>query len=240
MPSGRSSHDRIAIGAVLVVLAVDNYLTNRVVSGAWYVPTRVTTTVVVLALGALLARLTWSEVGFERTRLIPGFGWGGLALAIQTAILLALVAVPETRDLFDDRRVSQHLGGGGLVDQIGWQIPLGTVLLEEVAFRGVLLALFLRRWSVIRSVLASSILFGLWHILPSAGLTTFNPIFTTVADNAVGRASSVFVAVAATTAVGTILCWLRLRAGHLIAPIIAHAGGNATAFTIAWLILSMR
>jgi membrane protease YdiL (CAAX protease family) len=194
----------------------------------------------VLLLGVELARLRWREIGFDRVCLRRGLWWGGLGFAIEAIALVALAVVPQTRDLFDDRRVREHLDGAGLVDQVVWQIPLGTVLLEEVAFRGVLLALLLRRLSPGWSVAASSTLFGLWHILPSAGVTTFNPIFADVADNPVGRASAVFVAIGATAGVGALLCWLRLRAGHLIAPIIVHAGGNVLAFSIAWMLLQPR
>ena len=43
-------------------------------------------------------------------------------------------------------------------------IPLGTVLPEELAFRGLLLSLLERRWSVPAATLLSSVLFGLWHV----------------------------------------------------------------------------
>ena len=45
------------------------------------------------------------------------------------------------------------------------RIPLGTVLFEEIAFRGVLWALLARhlgRWWVLG---ITSVLFGMWHVL---------------------------------------------------------------------------
>ncbi|MET9258558.1 CPBP family glutamic-type intramembrane protease [Amycolatopsis sp. NPDC004079] len=49
------------------------------------------------------------------------------------------------------------------------RIQLGTVLIEEIAFRGVLPALLgaSERW---RPVLSASVLFGLRHLLPSLAL----------------------------------------------------------------------
>ena len=81
------------------------------------------------------------------------------------------MAVPDLRTLFDDGRLGT-LGLGTLLWVTLVRIPLGTVLLEEVAFRGVLPALFgggeRWRWG---PVLATSALFGLWHVLPSLALT---------------------------------------------------------------------
>ena len=64
-------------------------------------------------------------------------------------------------------------GGGGLGRVALWRvlvvIPLGTVLPEELAFRGLLLALLGRRYGVVAGILLSSGLFGLWHVVPSLG-----------------------------------------------------------------------
>ena len=45
-------------------------------------------------------------------------------------------------------------------------MPLGTVLLEEVAFRGVLWGLLAHMDGPRVATLVSHSLFGLWHILP--------------------------------------------------------------------------
>ena len=101
----------------------------------------------------------------------------GLLLAGGTALIFALgLALPMIRDAFLDTRV-----GDASTAQMLWvvlvQIPLGTVVLEEVAFRGVLPALMgaspaIRwRWG---PVLGASLLFGCWHILPSIGMNNAN------------------------------------------------------------------
>ena len=101
----------------------------------------------------------------------------GLLLFGGTALLFALgMIVPATQNAFIDTRI-----GDADVAQMLWvvlvQIPLGTVVLEEVAFRGVLPALMgaspAIRWRWI-PVLGASILFGLWHILPSIGIDNAN------------------------------------------------------------------
>ena len=47
------------------------------------------------------------------------------------------------------------------------EVPLGTVLLEEVVFRSVLLGLLTSMYGTVAGVLGSAFLFGLWHILPA-------------------------------------------------------------------------
>src|SRR6478672_4283768 len=48
-------------------------------------------------------------------------------------------------------------------------IPLGTVIPEEFAFRGVLWGLLHRRSGRWTATLVSSALFGLWHVAPALG-----------------------------------------------------------------------
>src|SRR5689334_1985784 len=101
----------------------------------------------------------------------------GLLLFGGTAMVFALgMIVPATHDAFLDTRI----GGATLLTMLFVvlvQIPLGTVVLEEVAFRGVLPALMggapAIRWRWL-PVLCASVAFGLWHILPSMGIGNAN------------------------------------------------------------------
>ena len=118
-------------------------------------------------------------------------------------------------------------GGGGLGRVALWRvlvvIPLGTVLPEELAFRGLLLTLLGRRYGVLAGVLLSSGLFGLWHVVPSLGGGTTNAtIASVVGADAAGMVVRVVVTVGFTSLAGVLLCWLRLRSGSLLAPILAH------------------
>ena len=58
--------------------------------------------------------------------------------------------MPAVNELFEDRRVST--GVATLLYQAVVRIPLGTVLLEEIAFRSVLPALLATRLGVLRGV----------------------------------------------------------------------------------------
>ncbi|HEV2870259.1 MAG TPA: CPBP family glutamic-type intramembrane protease, partial [Actinomycetota bacterium] len=69
----------------------------------------------------------------------------------------------------------------------------------------------------------SSGLFGLWHVVGSLGGGAANAaIVGVVGGDAAGTMLRVVVTVAFTALAGVVLCWLRLRSGSLLAPILAH------------------
>ena len=73
---------------------------------------------------------------------------------------------PSTQPLFADYRVRQ-LSSGRARYEAAIRIPLGTALGEELIFRGALFGLLRRRHSTFTAVTVSSLLFGLWHVLPT-------------------------------------------------------------------------
>ena len=149
----------------------------------------------------------------------------GLAAAV---VVVTAAAVPTTRRFFDDRRMA-GVGLAGTVYRAAVRIPLGTVLLEEVAFRGVLLALLAAVVPLGWAVAVSCVLFGLWHIVPTAALLDVNCI---ARDRALILAGSV----AAMAAAGLLLCWLRLATGGVAAPAAVHASVTATATVAAYVV----
>lgn len=145
--------------------------------------------------------------------------------------------LPFTRELFSDQR-DNSLTGLQIADRVLIRVPIGTVLLEEVAFRGVLLALLLRATrSRAWATAISSILFGLWHILPSLHLNTQKPALTAVFGHSMLGAYLADVgAVLFTAAAGVVLCELRRRSGSLLAPMVLHWSTNALGYLAAYLI----
>jgi membrane protease YdiL (CAAX protease family) len=117
-------------------------------------------------------------------------------------------------------------------------IPLQTVIPEELAFRGVLHGALDRAWGFRGVAAAGSLLFGLWHIATSMGLTTSNVGFTDLfGAGLVGVIAGVVMAVLATGAAGFVFTWLRRRSGSLIAPIALHwslNGLGALAAALVW------
>jgi membrane protease YdiL (CAAX protease family) len=106
-------------------------------------------------------------------------------------------------------------------------IPVGTILLEEVAFRGVLWGLLRRGRGALTATAVSSALFGLWHVLPSLGLATSNQaVGSTVGRNTSGQALSVLGTVLFTALSEVVFCELRRRSGSLLASAGLHWATN--------------
>jgi len=230
----RAARRPAAVLLAVALLAATTVLVNRVFPG-WAYPLWNALVALVLVALALWCGLTAGSLGLSHrtARRAALVGLAGVAsVAVSYGVALAL---PPLRAAFDDQRAA--VGLGTVVWAALVRIPLGTVLLEEVAFRGVLPALFGgvdldRRWRW-SPVLAASALFGLWHVLPSIGLASSNAAVARV----FGAASPVLVpslAVLASAAVGVGLCAWR-RAGHgLLAPMLVHLATNSGGVLLAW------
>jgi uncharacterized protein len=195
----------------------------------------VLTCVLTAGLLVLLARrdgCSWTALGLGRESLGPGLRWAGVLIAAVLLGYVVAAALPLTKQAFADTRATS-LSGAALLWHLLVRIPLGTALLEEVAFRGVLYAMLERRRGVRTAVVGSSLLFGLWHVLPSLGLRRANAAVADVLGS--GPAGAVVAAVAATTLAGVVFCELRRRSGGLLAPFALHWALNALGLLVAWL-----
>ena len=176
-----------------------------------------------------------ADLGLARRDAGRGLAWGGVAFALVTAFLIVAALIPAAHGFFDDDRAD--VGFGSMLFEVLIEVPLGTVLLEELAFRGSLLALLRRRLPVWPAVLVSSALFGLWHIGVAISSASGN---AAVPDSGGGLVLTVLGTVAATTVAGIVFCWLRLRSGSLLAPMLAHTATNSVAFAVAWVLTACR
>lgn len=172
--------------------------------------------VVVLAAVARAAALTRAEVGLTRWR--SGLRWGCAAAGV--AVLgygIGLLAGRGVLASSTARSWPDVLVAALVV------VPLGTVLAEELAFRGVVWALLCRRHGERVATGASSILFGLWHVLPALGGGAANEVATgALGGGTAGTVARVVGTVLLTTAGGAAFCWLRVRSGSLLAPALLH------------------
>jgi membrane protease YdiL (CAAX protease family) len=219
------------LATVVALLAVANVMSNRVLPDELYVPWNLLVAVLVV----LIARpvVSMREMGFAEWRRGAAFG---IVLLVATAVvMLVAVAMPAFHELYEDRRVED--GAGEMLYQTLVRIPLGTAVLEEVAFRGVLPALLAVRFGVMRACIAASVLFGLWHVLPALSLNEVNPVATDVfGTGGGGTAAAVVFAVIGTMFAGFWFCWIRYRARSILATILAHVASNSVGYTIAYFV----
>ena len=226
---------RLAVVVTVALLAVVNVVDVRVAHAALVAGP--VSAAVLLGL-ARLAGLGWAELGLGPGTWRRGMTWAAVIIGVAALVLAAGAALPLTRAAFRDSRY--HLGWAGALLTAFVLIPVGTVLLEEVAFRGVLWGLLCRRGGPVLATAASSALFGLWHILPSLGLAGDNPaIGGAVGQGRPAQVITVAGTVAFTAASGVVFCELRRRSGSLLAPAGLHWAVNglsvlASAAVWAW------
>ena len=226
---------RIAVAITVVLLVIVNVVDVRVAHASLVVGP--VCAAVLLGL-ARLAGLSWQELGLGPGTWRRGMKWAGAIIGIVAVVLAAGAALPATRDAFRDSRYHLDLGQALLTAFV--LIPIGTVLLEEVAFRGVLWGLLRRIGGTAMATGVSSALFGLWHILPSLGLATDNEaIGSAVGQGRSAQVIAVLGTVAFTAASGVVFCELRRRSGSLLAPAGLHWAVNglsvlASAAVWAW------
>jgi uncharacterized protein len=219
------------VGLAVAVLTLHNVIGNEVIPDAAYVPTNLLIGFVLVCL-ALAAGSSFEDLGLGRANVSAGLRWG-LAIMGVVAVGIAFGALlPATRGLFDDERVS-GISGVELIYEAFVRIPFGTALFEELAFRGVLLALLSRVTSTVPAVAVSSALFGLWHILPTINGLRANDL----AEGVAATAGAVSGAVVVTAVGGVLLCALRLHTGSLLAPVLAHTATNSFAIVAAFFVL---
>jgi membrane protease YdiL (CAAX protease family) len=210
-----------ALGLVLATLAVARVV-DRGVSGA-----HVAVGLALIGCLLVIARaqgLAAAELGLARSSWSAGMRWGAAAATLVGVAYVLVYLIGPVREALPDAE-------GGLGRAALWRIlvviPLGTVLPEEFAFRGLLLALLGRRYGVLAGTLLSSGLFGLWHVVPSLGGGPTNTTMASVVGaDAAGMVVRVVVTVGFTSLAGVLLCWLRLRSGSLLAPVLAHWTAN--------------
>jgi uncharacterized protein len=226
---------RIHVDIAVIVLVL--VLTNLVAH--FTTPWAGIATVPAAAVGLVLLMryngLGWAELGLGREHWKSGLAYALGAVAVVGSVIGIGVLLPMTRPMF----LNHHYAtiSGALVASMV-VIPLQTVIPEELAFRGVLHGALNRAWGFRGVALAGSLLFGLWHVATSLGLTSSNVGFTRLFGGGVtGMLAGVTLAVLATGAAGFVFSWLRRRSGSLIAPIALHwslNGLGALAAALVW------
>jgi membrane protease YdiL (CAAX protease family) len=226
---------RVAVAVVIVVLALLNVVDIRIARASLIVGP-----VVVAGLTGIarLAGLSWQDLGLGPGTWRPGLRWAAVEIGIVGLVLAAGAALPLTREAFRDTRYRLDLGNALLTSLV--LIPIGTVLVEEVAFRGVLWGLLREVKGTTTATVVSSALFGVWHVLPSLGLATNNQAITgAVGTGRSAQTTTVLVTVVFTALSGVVFCELRRRSGSILASAALHWATNglsvlASAAVWAW------
>jgi len=185
------------------------------------------------ALGAARAGgVSWQELGLAPGRAGRG-AVVGLAVALPIAAgVIAAARHPATRGVLADARVVE-LDDRDAAYELLVRIPVVTAATEELLFRSVLLGIGSAWLGGRRAAVWTSLVFGVWHVVPALHSHRHNPGAAGAVDGMGGRAALVAGTVAATAVAGLGLCALRLRTKSVVAPIIVHAAVNGVAFAVS-------
>jgi len=215
--------------AVVVLMLMINVAANKAIQ-SYYLFWTLGGSVVVLALG-LLDGCTWGDLGLAPSTWISGAIWGAGLMAIVFAVYAIGSTWRRTREAFRDNNIA-----GLSLPRLFWQalveLPFGTVLFEEIAFRAVLWAMLARRYGVGWATVLSALLFGLWHILPSLDLHLRNQRIGEVGGNR-ARIIAIVGSVITTAIGGFVFSLLRIGTGSLLPPMGLHWSTNGWGYLFA-------
>lgn len=209
---------------LVVLILLYGTVLARLVPKKWHLYLNIFIAGVSIFLGAAFG-LTLSQMGLGH--ILPGIFVAIGASAVIAVATLIISTIPILRRFFlgDDLA---HASGKLIAFEAAIRIPLGTTLVEEILFRGVLLGLLLQHQSTIGALIISSVIFGLWHIFPTINTLESNDGLSAMNTKKARQAGSILGAVSVTFIAGLLFGWLRIIANSIIAPWILHWSINAS------------
>lgn len=168
-------------------------------------------------MAALLARTTGAELGLRPPELWRGLRVGVAAATAAGIAVAATTGVPAVRAGMQVRATPVPPA-----QWLGYRIPFGTVLPEELVFRGALRHCAAEAFGRSGGRLLQSVTFGLSHVADARGAG--EPVVGTVV---------------VTGAAGWVFGWLADRSGSVAAPMLAHLAVNE-AGAVAALVVQRR
>ena len=215
-------HGVLALLLLLLALAGFNVAMHLLPAGTMWLS--LVAAPALLAFGRL-SGLSWAQLGLDRQRLLSGSIWGLGAIGVIAAVYLIGILLPATRPAFLDARY--HLAENRALMTAFLVIPIGTILLEEVAFRSVLWGMLHRHMRTTKVLLVSSVLFGLWHVFPALSDAHRGAVGGVSAHAGAWTTLLIVGGTVAFTAIGGLVAGeLRRRSGHLLASAGMHWATN--------------
>jgi CAAX protease family protein len=214
-----NKHSLALVAVASCLLAVVNVFLVALPSG-WDVVVAVAGAAGVLALGRGRG-LSWRQMGLGSDTWRSGLRWGASAAAAVAVFYAATLLLPFGRETSNDLAApaGDHLWVTTLL-----LIPLRTVILEELTFRGVLWGLIERHSGTRWALVGTSVAFGCWHVAPALSLADRT-------DGAVWL--SMLGVIVFTGLAGLVLGELRRRSGSVIAPAALHWAANGLGLVAA-------
>ena len=162
------------------------------------------------------AGCTWDELGLGRRGWACGSLWGFGMAAFMAAIVGGLILLFRAVHWTSSTAYPAPADPSATL-LLGGRLLLLTAVCEEVWFRGVLHALWVRQVGLTRGVVVVALLFAAWHLTVwgwTLQRVTLQPALPLALTYPAGLLA-LFIA-------GLLFGWLRAASGHLAGPIVAH------------------
>jgi membrane protease YdiL (CAAX protease family) len=211
---------------VILILLYGTVLA-RLVPRKYHLYLNISIALVAVLLG-IAFNVTLEQMGLGLRHILPGIYVAIGASLVITVATLIISAIPPLRRYFLGDDLAQA-SGKLIAFEAAIRIPLGTALIEEILFRGVLLGLLLLNNSTLVAIIVSAIIFGLWHIFPTINTLENNDgVASTINDKKARKAGSIIGVIIITTIAGIFFGWLRVAANSVLAPWLLHWSINAS------------
>lgn len=172
------------------------------------------------ALGLDAAAVGVGRFHFTRGAAVgAGLGLAGASIAVGALRLVAPAIVGQPVEYAPLAQVTEF----ELARHVAMFLPFGTVIPEELAFRGVLLGGLVRRMRQRDALIVSGAAFALWHL----GVAIVTVDATTLGSPSPWFGLAVVVALAVVLIGGSALAWIRLRTRSLATTLAFHWTFNA-------------
>jgi membrane protease YdiL (CAAX protease family) len=179
--------------------------------------------VAVVLVVARLERLTLADLGLRRVRLAFDAGVGGAVALFGVSGAIFVLRSPPLLGGPVTYAPLAALDQADLLVRVAVTMPLDTAIPEELAFRGLLLAMLIRRYSTAAAVALSALAFAAWHVVIVVATVAETDLVGDPFFSALGLAGALLAVFAG----GVVFAALRVLTGSLAAPIAAHWGFNA-------------
>jgi len=223
----RLSATHHAIGLSVAAILFANGLTLFMVNAPLgrdliYMPASVSLLAMVVGWARHDARLTWEDIGLTRrgwlTSMVVG-GFVGLVMVVPSLIFFAFpFAITDHVHYAEIER----LDFAGFLWRVGAEAIIATAFTEEFIFRGVLQSLYKRSLGATRAIVATNVVFMLWHLVPNVLTLQQNPVVLPFVSNVVAQSIGYLGSLIAVAFSGFVFSVLRERTKHLAGSIVAH------------------
>jgi membrane protease YdiL (CAAX protease family) len=163
--------------------------------------------------------LTASDIGWSKQNLGKSILYGfGVSAVVVLPFVILLCLLPALGFEVKTPRLE------AVAQDIFWwrifvRIPIGTAFFEEMLFRGIFYVYLMKKMSLRKTIVITSLFFAFWHIIPA-----YEVVSQHLQVGSIGMFVVLwFVLMLGSFVGGVLFAWIRYRTKNITGCIIAHA-----------------